>query len=996
MSQRIHVPPSPGISRRSSLAMVIATLLFSIIGGVAKSQVQSTPKVAGYASSSVIGCLPVGSNYLGNGHSPSPYWIEQPVVLDWTGDAASAELVAYEFNAAGQWGHDIYVNGHKIGTATASRNDESACKGFQGRDPLSWSIDPAFLVQGQNTLRITVDSALDDQSWGLSRAQIVVHGPNVGGPRFEQVTIPSTYYFNWNGYQNEGTWAYVRMPGQYNGSEATPLLITTHGYNSNGEEILLDFATAAEEKGWLVASTDHHGEVNLGYQDFWDLNPEGRPRIRAGLHTMGSRASQYDVIDVVNYMKAHYAVDASRIYLVGHSMGGLTALLTGAKWPQVFAAVVSDSGPTELVEWEYDTRTSDPPGLTPNAAINISIQEETGAFDQDDHILRETRRPYKYGFEYARRSPQEFALNFKHLPLLLQHPQNDNKVAPHLAEDMYIQTQYNAPDHVELKWFPGNHDQPVAGRAVGILDWLSGFQRDPNVAPQHNTFTMDESGRVFWIGVQLSSNAVSVDPVNYGLRTEAHFTRVHAATYDTRGRRINADVENLTPDTGAPDGGAYPPKDLTVNLSFYLDQIGLPVSGTYTIERINKDTGEFTLTYATAAAGILQVPVPKGTFLYSIVAGNNPPTYRTLVLQQDNQGYRGATDTMLSDWYQDTNYGAAPTLNVRNDYDYPTMKSLLRFDLSSLPAGAQVRFAVFNVKVTSAASAGQMLTELFQINRSWDEVTATWNRPATGATWSAAGAEGVPGDRAATPSDTRNITTSHRYGFDILPMLQQWRANPNSNYGMMLRCAPTQSQDTRTRSQFELASSNYYWGDTEKPQLTIVYTLDTPTPTPTNTPTPTATFTPTPTSTNTPTATPTPPNGDISGQVFIDTDRDGVLDPDEHGQPGIIVWLKQNDTLQRTTTTGTNGLFTFDATPLGPWGVEANVPPGYLVTTPGGNPIAVQVTPGGHVDVLFGLALAPTATPTNTATATPTATPTETPTATATPLPRRYLPLVSG
>jgi hypothetical protein len=79
--------------------------------------------------------LPVGAEYLGTTRLPSPYVVEKTVTLDWDGSPTSAELVAYEFNANDAWGHDIYVNGHKIGTATGARNNETLCRGFVGQEP---------------------------------------------------------------------------------------------------------------------------------------------------------------------------------------------------------------------------------------------------------------------------------------------------------------------------------------------------------------------------------------------------------------------------------------------------------------------------------------------------------------------------------------------------------------------------------------------------------------------------------------------------------------------------------------------------------------------------------------------------------------------------------------------------------------------------------------------------------------------------------------------
>ena len=137
---------------------------------------------------------------------------------------------------------------------------------------------------------------------------------------------------------------------------ATPLVIAAHGYGDTAFDALEDYGAATEafgDHGWLIAAADFHGEVNNAE---FDPYPVGGSHFTTGVRTMGSPASQWDVIDIVNYMQANYNVDPSRIYLVGHSMGGMTALLAGARWTDRFAAVVADSSPTDLGDWFSEDR----------------------------------------------------------------------------------------------------------------------------------------------------------------------------------------------------------------------------------------------------------------------------------------------------------------------------------------------------------------------------------------------------------------------------------------------------------------------------------------------------------------------------------------------------------------------------------------------------------------------------------------------------------------
>lgn len=136
--------------------------------------------------------------------------------------------------------------------------------------------------------------------------------------------------------------------------------------------------------------------------------------------------------------------------------------------------------------------------------------------------------------------------------------------------------------------------------------------------------------------------------------------------------------------------------------------------------------------------------------------------------------------------------------------------------------------------------------------------------------------------------------------------------------------------------------------------------------------------------------TPTPGSGgQVSGQVFVDSNGNGFPDRSEFGFPGLPV------TLTPGTTRVTDGAGAFDFGPVagGNYSVSITPPPGYVATT--ATSVGITVA-GGPVIVNFGIQPASTSTPVVvTATPTPTsiivvATPTPTPvvvTATPTPTP---------
>ena len=1002
-------------ARRSRLNILL--IIVMVTGALAAGlgwRVNAAPAAPGTASSMVIPCIAVGPDYLGPDY-PTPYDVSASTWLYFNGTITSARLIAYEFNAGGTYGRFIYVNGTKIGSATGTRGSEPMCRGFEGQQPLSWNIPPNLITPGQNVIRLTIDPAQTaDLSWGLSRVQIEVTGVDVDGRHYKQVTVPSTYVNNWAGYASEGTYTQIMEPQGYNASQPTPLLIAVHGYLDSGQNIMWDFHNAANTKGWLMAAGDLHGEV---YSSYYENSPLTYDlRAATGKRVLSARAAQQDIIDILNYMRAHYNVDPTRIYLAGYSMGGITTLVTAARLADTFAAVVDDSGPTDLAQWHDENAVSSDSYLRYKA---LQIRTETGTYDSSTHYSLQPRYPTDYPFEYERRSALNYAANFKHLPLLIMYPASDTKVPIHHSKDMYLDVLQSSPDRVEIVSFPGDHGDRIQDYGNYTVNWLSQFTRPVGDAPQEIAFTADTqkiglaggSYVHFWMSVQptvLDANAT-------------HFVRVNRATYHRDSGYIEADVENLRPLTGDPRALGVPaPTDdaLKVNLTFDLARVGLPTSGAYTIEQVDKDGGAFTQTTATAADGKVVVLVPRGSFILRLTAGDKPPVTQVLKLRQGLDGYAGTQDTYLSSWNPDLNFSTSASLSMRIENEAPLHNPALKFDLSRLPSGAYVRYAVLTMKVATVPSVA-IPAQVYAINRPWKVNEATWNRASTGVLWAMPGAEGAPADRSDQPNDTRtiypNTTIADRYGFDVTDIVAGWLANPGTNQGFLIHSDPVDGiyLNRNTGMTWNAAEASV---QDRRPELTLIYTQEQPTPTPTMTPTitPTATHTPTATAsatpTQTPTATPTPEAGAITGYVFLDSNLDGTRSPDEMGAPGKLVQLWQNGAVADSAITGTQGEFAFSHVSPGMWRVLLNLPGSYHVTT-GANPTDVLVTAGVTLTLDYGIAPAltatatPTMTYTPTQTSTPTATSTDTPTSTPTMTPtssptttsarrRAYLPLV--
>jgi len=134
---------------------------------------------------------------------------------------------------------------------------------------------------------------------------------------------------------------HMYVPKSYNGSRAYPLIIALHGLGGT-EDSFFDgydkaFPPLAEQHGYIVAAA-------LGYRVDgsygWGLgNAPADPNARRT-----QDLSEQDVIHVLELARKNYKIDPNRIYLMGHSMGGIGTWKLAPKYPDIWAAIAPFSG----------------------------------------------------------------------------------------------------------------------------------------------------------------------------------------------------------------------------------------------------------------------------------------------------------------------------------------------------------------------------------------------------------------------------------------------------------------------------------------------------------------------------------------------------------------------------------------------------------------------------------------------------------------------------
>lgn len=112
------------------------------------------------------------------------------------------------------------------------------------------------------------------------------------------------------------------VPANYDPAKATPLVIALHGMGGDENSMFDSYGGTgalkkeAEKQGFLIAC------------------PKGRETA-----SMYRGSAEQDVLDVLAEVRKDYKVDAKRVYMMGHSMGGYGTWSIAMKHPDTFAAL---------------------------------------------------------------------------------------------------------------------------------------------------------------------------------------------------------------------------------------------------------------------------------------------------------------------------------------------------------------------------------------------------------------------------------------------------------------------------------------------------------------------------------------------------------------------------------------------------------------------------------------------------------------------------------
>jgi pimeloyl-ACP methyl ester carboxylesterase len=141
------------------------------------------------------------------------------------------------------------------------------------------------------------------------------------------------------------------VPTAYRSGRPTPLVVDLHGLAITPlQQILFDGTTdAAERHGFIVLAP-----IGFNLSSWWGSRsgtpaPTAADKPGGEMRYSNTELAEIDTMTVLELIREKYTIDADRIYLMGHSMGGAGVYYLGGKYNNLWAglAPISAAGGIE-------------------------------------------------------------------------------------------------------------------------------------------------------------------------------------------------------------------------------------------------------------------------------------------------------------------------------------------------------------------------------------------------------------------------------------------------------------------------------------------------------------------------------------------------------------------------------------------------------------------------------------------------------------------------
>lgn len=169
------------------------------------------------------------------------------------------------------------------------------------------------------------------------------------------------------------------VPLKWSRGVRLPMIVALHGAFSTHDTLFMAaqgiVETLAEQHGYIVVAPLGYAPLG-GYGQHYEIGIlPPREGATEAEQERASRLSEKDVMNVVELVSREYGVDASRIYLMGHSMGGLGTWYLGEKYKDKWSGLAPIAGGFDNTDYPWERLRGIPVMVSNGSADTVAIPD---------------------------------------------------------------------------------------------------------------------------------------------------------------------------------------------------------------------------------------------------------------------------------------------------------------------------------------------------------------------------------------------------------------------------------------------------------------------------------------------------------------------------------------------------------------------------------------------------------------------------------------------